>query len=63
MSSLKELPKSSIEIRSIHNIKLESAKGSNLIINFYERDMIDREDIRKSLSSKDYSHPIKQAKE
>lgn len=60
MSSLKEFPKCSIEIRSIQNIKLESAKSSTLIITFYDRDMIDREDIRKSLSSKNYNHPVKQ---
>jgi len=42
MSSLKELPKSSIEIRSIQSVKLESAKSSTLILTFNNRDMIDR---------------------
>jgi hypothetical protein len=59
MSTLKEFPKSSIEIRSIQGIKLESAKSSTLVITFYDKDMIDREDIRKSLSSKNYNHPVK----
>lgn len=59
MSTLKEFPKCSIEIRSIQTIKLESAKSSTLVITFYDKDMIDREDIRKSLSSKNYSHPVK----
>lgn len=60
MGSFKEFPKCSIEIRSIQNIKLESAKSSTLIIIFHDKDMIDREDIRKSLSSKNYNHPVKQ---
>jgi hypothetical protein len=59
MGSLKEFPKCSIEIRSIQTIKLESAKSSTLVITFYDKDMIDREDIRKSLSSKNYNHPVK----
>lgn len=59
MSTLKEFPKCSIEIRSIQSIKLESAKSSTLVITFYDRDMIDREDIRKSLSSKNYNLPVK----
>jgi hypothetical protein len=59
MSTLKEFPKCSIEIRSIQTIKLESAKSSTLVITFYDKDMVDREDIRKSLSSKNYNHPVK----
>jgi hypothetical protein len=60
MSSLKEFPKSSIEIRHIRKIRLESPKSSTLIIEFLERDMIDREDIRKSLSSKNFNAPVKE---
>jgi hypothetical protein len=42
MDSLKELPKSSIEIRTIRNVRPESQKSSTLIIEFFEKDMIDR---------------------
>ncbi len=60
MASLKELPKSSIEIRTILNIRPESQKSSTLIIEIFAKDMIDREDIRKSVSSKTYHPPAKE---
>lgn len=56
---VKELPKSSIEIRAISNIKMESSNSPNLIIKFYGKDMIEREDIRKSISDRNYRHTKK----
>ena len=38
---------------------MESSKSTNLIIKFHEKDMIDREDIRKSITSKNYVHSKK----
>lgn len=33
---------------------MESSNSTNLIIKFYEKDMIEREDIRKSISDQNY---------
>ena len=63
LNTLKELPKSSIEIKEIQQIKMESSKSTNLVIKFHEKDMIDREDIRKSISSKNYVHSKKGTEE
>lgn len=35
---------------------MESSNSANLIIKFYEKDMIEREDIRKSISDRNYKY-------
>ena len=55
----RELPKSSIVIKSIHGVKLESAKSKTLIITYFPRHLIDREELRKSISSKLMKQPTK----
>lgn len=42
---------------------MESSNSTNLIIKFYEKDMIEREDIRKSINDNTYRHTKKQGEE
>jgi hypothetical protein len=48
------LPKSSIEIKNIKEIKIDGVNTTNLIIKFHEKDMMEREDIRKSINDRNY---------
>ena len=59
LTAVKELPKSSIEIKAISMIKMEGSNSPNLIIKFYLKDMIEREDIRKSISDTNFRHTKK----
>lgn len=42
---------------------MESSNSPNLIIKFNEKDMIEREDIRKSISDRNYRHMKKSTSE